>query len=223
MPKSSPQTDPSHIPDVVYVSQMKMKPNNVLVGLLIGAVVIAIGVVVAYFILNLAQSEATPVPAVEIKKATPSAKIATPSSQKEDKSTDEDETSDWRKFKGELDGIIFSFKYPKNYKLDSKLQGEKETLLVGTSKTLKGILTEEDVLATIYVSSVSSPTESSEYNSSFAGLDAKEIDDGESLHYFVNNQSPIGPNQVFTFSCVRSPFSLAETCEQIAGSFRFLE
>ncbi len=51
MPKVSPDSDPTYIPNVVYVTPMKLKPSNVLIGVLVGAAIIAVGVIGAYIIL----------------------------------------------------------------------------------------------------------------------------------------------------------------------------
>ena len=51
MPKVSPEDDPSYVPNVVYEVPMKLKPSNVLIGVIAGAVIIAIGVIGALIIL----------------------------------------------------------------------------------------------------------------------------------------------------------------------------
>lgn len=80
--KLSPEADPKNVPDVVYVSPMEMKPNRVMIGLIVGAVVLIIGIGAAFVITNFVLTDATPVPSVEIKKTSPRAKIATPSAKK---------------------------------------------------------------------------------------------------------------------------------------------
>ncbi len=51
MPKVSPDDDPTYIPNVVYVTPMKLKPSSVFIGVLVGAAIIAVGVIGAYIIL----------------------------------------------------------------------------------------------------------------------------------------------------------------------------
>jgi hypothetical protein len=107
MPKKPPEDDFSHVPNVVYAPPMQLKPSRVLVGLLAGVVVAALGVVgyllVDKFILG---EEATRVPKIEIKKTTSSTSNATSSATK-------DETASWETYENEEHGYLL--KYPKNW------------------------------------------------------------------------------------------------------------
>ncbi|MCH7541822.1 hypothetical protein IH981_03580, partial [Patescibacteria group bacterium] len=89
--KLSHESDPKHVPDVVYVSPMEMKPNRVFIGLIAGAIILTIGITGAYLINNFVLTGATPIPSVDIKKASPGAKTASPSAQK-------DQTADWKTY-----------------------------------------------------------------------------------------------------------------------------
>ncbi|OGY27065.1 MAG: hypothetical protein A2Z11_00960 [Candidatus Woykebacteria bacterium RBG_16_43_9] len=96
--------DFSHIPNVVFLTRKELKPSRVLIGLLIGVVIISIPLLLSSLITNVFLPKATPVPSVEIKKASPSA-TATPSAQKS-------ETAGWKVY---ADKNI-TFKYPANWK-----------------------------------------------------------------------------------------------------------
>ena len=115
--KLSHEADPKHVPDVVYVSPMEFKPNRVAIGLVVGAIVLAIGIGGAYFITNFVLTDATPVPSVEIKKATSSAKPATTSAQKA-------ETADWKTYTNKELG--FSIKYPSNWFYNDAAKYERD-------------------------------------------------------------------------------------------------
>lgn len=101
--KLSHEADPKHVPDVVYVSPMEMKPNRVFIGLIAGAIILIIGITGAYLINNFVLTDATPTASVDIKKASPSAKIATPSNQK-------DETATWETYKN--NELRYSIQFP---------------------------------------------------------------------------------------------------------------
>lgn len=101
--KLSHESDPQNIPDVV-VSPLEFKPKRVFYGLIVGAVVVTIGVTGAFFLTDYFNPKATPVPPIEIKKATDSAKQSTTSAQK-------DETANWKTYSSEN----FTIKYPRDF------------------------------------------------------------------------------------------------------------
>ncbi len=76
--------------------------KNILIGVVIGVVLIGLGVLI-FLIL---QPKPEPTTTVTTKKATPAAKISTPSAEK-------DETADWETYTGET--ISVSFKIPQNF------------------------------------------------------------------------------------------------------------
>ena len=86
-------------PTVVY-SPLRLNWKNVIAGSVIGLLIVAIGV----FAFSYYNPNATPVYPVEIKKASPSAKVATSSAQK-------DETADWKTYEDKSAG--YSIKYPR--------------------------------------------------------------------------------------------------------------
>ena len=79
MPQDSAQENK---PSVVY-SPLRINWRNVVLGAVIGLLIVATGVLAfSYY-----DPDASPVPKVEIRKGTPSAKTATPSSQASPSST----------------------------------------------------------------------------------------------------------------------------------------
>ena len=104
--KLSHEADPKHVPDVVYVSPMELKPKRVGIGLVVGAIVLAIGIGGAYFITNFVLTDATPAPSVETKKTSPSATTATPLAQKA-------ETAGWKTYTNKELG--FSIMHPADW------------------------------------------------------------------------------------------------------------
>lgn len=107
MPKKHLEDDFSHIPNVAYVSPLELKPNRVLIGLGVGAIVIALGTLGYLLVDKLFLGEsATAVPNIEITKKPPTTKAATPSTQKA-------ETADWKTYTNTKKG--FSFKYPPDW------------------------------------------------------------------------------------------------------------
>ncbi len=97
MPEAPTQPQPTS-------NQRSINWKRVLVVVVIGVVLIGLGVVI--FLLLQPKEETT---SVTPKKATPSAKVATPSAKK-------DETADWKNFVGNIESIEYSLKYPKSYK-----------------------------------------------------------------------------------------------------------
>lgn len=90
---------------VVY-SPLRINWRNVLLGGIIGLLIVAIGV----FAFSYYTPNATPVPSVEIKKGTPSAKTATKSATQ---STQKSETADWKTYTNKTIG--FSIEYPSGW------------------------------------------------------------------------------------------------------------
>lgn len=83
MPKKHLEDDFSHIPNVAYVSPLELKPNRVLIGLGVAAIVIALGTLGYLLVDKLFLGEsATAVPNIEITKKSPTTKVATPNAQK---------------------------------------------------------------------------------------------------------------------------------------------
>lgn len=104
MPKVSPDSDPTYIPNVVYVTPMKLKPSNVLIGVLVGAVIIAIGVIGAYIILYGSQPGTSNNSAATT--GTSNTTTATPSAKK-------DETEGWKTIMDDVNHV--SYKYPNDW------------------------------------------------------------------------------------------------------------
>ena len=134
--KLSHEADPKHVPDVVYVSPMELKPKRVGIGLLVGAIVLTIGIGSAYFITNFVLTDATPAPSVEIKKATSSAKPATTSAQKKAKENSCSKetnpsyplkTKDWVLFEDKIHNV--SLRRPKGWFTDPSNKKEGTTYL----------------------------------------------------------------------------------------------
>jgi len=92
-------------PTVVY-SPLRINWRNVVFGAIIGLLIVAIGV----FAFSYYTPNATPVPSVEIKKGTPSAKTATQSATPP---TKKDETANWKTFTSK--NFNYTIKYPANW------------------------------------------------------------------------------------------------------------
>jgi len=108
--KLSHESDPQNIPDVV-VSPLEFKPKRVFYGLIVGAVIITISVTGAFLLTDYFNPKATPVPPIEIKKATSSAKPATSNAQKAD-------TVDWKKYT--FDKVKISIEIPADWSILEK-------------------------------------------------------------------------------------------------------
>jgi uncharacterized protein YxeA len=109
MSKVSPEDDPSYVPNVVYdVTPMKLKPSNVLIGVIVGAVIIAIGVIGAFIILYGFQSD-TSSNATVTTTNTSKTPTSTPSAKK-------DETANWETYTNSVGK--FQLKYPPGMVVD---------------------------------------------------------------------------------------------------------
>ena len=97
-------------PTVVY-SPLRLNWKNVIAGTVIALLIVAIGV----FSFSYYNPEATPVPPINIKSGTKSAKVATKSSEKV---TQKDETADWKTFDSTT--YKYSIKYPPTWIVTSK-------------------------------------------------------------------------------------------------------
>jgi hypothetical protein len=80
----------------------KINFKNILIGVVIGAVLIGLGIVI-FLLLQPKEGPTSPT-----KKATPSAKVSTPPAKK-------DETADWNVYTG----AYYTFKYPSNWKIET--------------------------------------------------------------------------------------------------------
>ncbi|MEX0621532.1 MAG: PsbP-related protein [Candidatus Woykebacteria bacterium] len=117
MPKElSHEADPEHVPDVVFASPFELKPRRVLVTLLIGAIIIALGFIGYYAIETFFLKEATPLPPIVIKSGTQTAQKATSSAKKSET------TKLTKSFKDSFYNI--SFNYPENWEEKSKSEVE---------------------------------------------------------------------------------------------------
>jgi len=98
-------------PPVVYTNPLRITFRNIVLGVIIGSLIVAILVLsISYFTAN---PQVGPNFVSQRPKTTPSATIATPSSQK-------DETAGWKLFvgpMGDLDIPKHSFKYPPTLKI----------------------------------------------------------------------------------------------------------
>lgn len=121
MPKVSPEDDPSYVPNVVYEVPMKLKPSNVLIGVIAGAVIIAIGVIGALIILYGFQSDTSSNAAVTTTN-TSKTTTSTPSAQKS-------QTANWETYKNTKYGYLI--KYPKGWyeSTETKVVSEENNIV----------------------------------------------------------------------------------------------
>jgi hypothetical protein len=122
MPKASVEDDPTYIPNVVYATPMKLKPSNVLLGVLAGAVIIAVGVIGAYIIINWFQPG-------DSKKSTVTTSNATSATNTSTSSAKKDETASWKTYENKEYG--YSLKYPKGWyeSTETKVVSEENNIV----------------------------------------------------------------------------------------------
>ncbi len=111
-------------------NQKSINWKNILIGAVIGAVAIGLGVLI--FLLLQPKDEISST--VTTKKATPSVKISTPSAKK-------DETSDWKTFSDKEKTI--TLKYPKEWDF------VRENPPIGKSRSI--VIAQEDVVGDPYI------------------------------------------------------------------------
>ncbi len=108
MPEDSSQPQPTS-------TQKSINWKNIIIGIVIGAILVGLGVLI--FLLLQPSPETTSTGTT--KKATPSAKISTPSAKK-------DETADWEIYENKNYG--FFLKYPNNFKVHNLIEAPFYTL-----------------------------------------------------------------------------------------------
>lgn len=141
MPKKHLEDDFSHIPNVAYVSPLELKPNRVLIGLGVAAIVIALGTLGYLLVDKLFLGEsATAVPNIEITKKSPTTKVATPNAQKA-------ETADWKVIN--VDQVGIQFKVPQGWVITESSGTTSNGKKINISVTAKNQDLEKKVVFTV--------------------------------------------------------------------------
>lgn len=207
--------------------QKSARRKLVLVGIITLAFVVLI--IILFFQLFI-QSNSSPIPSVEIKKASPSANQTTPSAT--NPSAQKSETEGWKTYTEESNDIIFSLKYPPNF-VEYKPNEIQGPHIISNMISILGNFKEGDVLITITSSTSTSKALSKrsgvEYSDSYLdGLQVKKgigEDSGVGIvQFYINGVFSVNNSGYFELICDYYPSSdkeLKTICENIVSTFRF--
>jgi hypothetical protein len=138
---------------------------------------------------------------------------------------------EWVVYKGESEGIKFTFKYPADLKQKKLPIDNKIFHLVSNTDSIGHQFKDGDILLAIAVLEEIEPeTDLESQITTFAGLKATKFtgvqDNANILAFYINGQAPVGKNQYFVFDCHTSPpdnISLKTVCEKISETFEFVD